>query len=197
MQQHETPEATFDKLEQVLKGYDFDLQEVVPLFADLLSVPLPEGRYASLRLTPQQQKQQTLDAVMMWLMEETERQPVLAVWEDKREATRKHLMGKLRTLFEYHVGDHVYVYKPGSKFDPMWKGPFRVLKVEGSVCTIRDGADLHTHYLYNLKPAYLQEEDQFDYWVQCDSCDKWRLISKDYQASLKEKSFFCDGLAPY
>jgi predicted ATPase len=35
-----------------------------------------------LNLTPQQQRQQTHDALAAWLMEETERQAVLAVWED-------------------------------------------------------------------------------------------------------------------
>jgi predicted ATPase len=55
---------------------------VVLLFADLLSVPLPEGRYRPLLLTPQHQRQQTLNALVVWLLAEAERQPVLAVWED-------------------------------------------------------------------------------------------------------------------
>jgi class 3 adenylate cyclase len=58
------------------------LGEVVPLLAALLSVPLPEGRYPSLLLSPQQQRQRTLDALVTWLLAEAERQPVLAVWED-------------------------------------------------------------------------------------------------------------------
>ena len=53
----------------------------MPLFAALLSVPLPE-RYPALRLTPQQQKQKTQEALVAWLLEEAERQPVLVVWED-------------------------------------------------------------------------------------------------------------------
>jgi predicted ATPase len=55
---------------------------MVPLFAALLSVSVPEGRYPRLDLTPQQQKQQTYDALAAWLVEESERQAVLAVWED-------------------------------------------------------------------------------------------------------------------
>ena len=57
-------------------------EEVIPLLAALLSVPLPEGRYPALTLTPQQQRQQTLDALVAWLVEEAERRPVLAVYED-------------------------------------------------------------------------------------------------------------------
>ena len=52
------------------------------MLAALLAVPLPEGSYAALTLTPQQQRQQTLDALVAWLLAEAERQPVLAVYED-------------------------------------------------------------------------------------------------------------------
>jgi len=58
------------------------LEEVVPLFAVLLSVPLPEGAYPTLSLTPQQQRQHTHDALLAWLWEEARRQPLLMVCED-------------------------------------------------------------------------------------------------------------------
>jgi class 3 adenylate cyclase len=80
-QRDETPEAKFDKLERVLRTYRLPLEDVVPLFAALLSVPLPE-RYPPLNLTPQRQRQKTQEALVAWLLEEAERQPVLAVWED-------------------------------------------------------------------------------------------------------------------
>jgi TOMM system kinase/cyclase fusion protein len=80
-QRDETPEAKFDTLERVLRTYRLPLEEVVPLFAALLSVPLPEP-YPPLNLTPQRQRQKTHEALVAWLLEEAERQPVLAVWED-------------------------------------------------------------------------------------------------------------------
>jgi predicted ATPase len=54
----------------------------VPLFAELMSVPLPEGRYAPLELSAKQQREQTLDALVGWLVEMAERTPVLNLWED-------------------------------------------------------------------------------------------------------------------
>ena len=54
----------------------------MPLFAALLSVPLPEGAYPPLALTPQQQRQHTHDALLTWLWEDAQQQPVLMVWED-------------------------------------------------------------------------------------------------------------------
>ncbi len=78
----ELPAARLEKLERVLAAYRFPLAETLLLFAALLSVAVPEGRYPPLGLTPHQQRQQTHDALAAWLMEETERQAVLAVWED-------------------------------------------------------------------------------------------------------------------
>src|SRR5262249_5985276 len=66
---------------QALRPYPFSLPEVVPLFAALLAVPLPAS-YLPLRLTPQRQKQKTLDALLTWLLALTEQTPVRFVVED-------------------------------------------------------------------------------------------------------------------
>jgi predicted ATPase/class 3 adenylate cyclase len=78
----DTPTEKLDKMEETLRTTSLPLKEVVPLFAALLSLPLPEGRYPPLGLTPQQEKQQTHDALVAWLLEEAERQPMLVVYED-------------------------------------------------------------------------------------------------------------------
>jgi predicted ATPase len=82
VQRDDTPAAKLDRLERALRTYSPPLEDIVPLFAALLAVPLPEARYPAVRLTPQQQKQQTYDALVAWMLEEAERQPVLVVWED-------------------------------------------------------------------------------------------------------------------
>jgi class 3 adenylate cyclase/tetratricopeptide (TPR) repeat protein len=81
LDREDTPAAKMDKLEQRLQQYSLPLDETVPLVAALLSVPL-QGRYALPPLTPQQHKQQTLDALVAWLVDEVERQPLLLVWEN-------------------------------------------------------------------------------------------------------------------
>jgi class 3 adenylate cyclase/predicted ATPase len=77
----DTPQDKVAKLERALGTYRLPQAEVVPLLAVLLSLPHPQ-RYAVLSLSPQQQRQKTHEALVAWLLEETERQPVLAVWED-------------------------------------------------------------------------------------------------------------------
>jgi predicted ATPase len=75
------PEERVRTLEAVLTAAGLALPEVVPLLAALLSLPLP-ARYAPLSLTPQQQKQKTLDVLCTWLLTEARRQPVLFIVED-------------------------------------------------------------------------------------------------------------------
>ena len=72
----------FEQLEQALQRYRLPRTESVPLFAALLSIPLPAERYPALNLSPQHQKQRTQEALMACLLEEAERRPVLVVLED-------------------------------------------------------------------------------------------------------------------
>ena len=72
-----------EKLEAGLAGFKtLPLSESVRLFADLMSVPVPEDRYPRLSMTAQQQRDATLDAIVAWLIELAERTPVLMAWED-------------------------------------------------------------------------------------------------------------------
>jgi class 3 adenylate cyclase/tetratricopeptide (TPR) repeat protein len=76
-----TAEGTLTRLEQALQTSGLPLAEGVPLLATLLSLPLPE-RYPPLTLTPQRQRQQTMEMLVRWLLAEAMQQPTLVVWED-------------------------------------------------------------------------------------------------------------------
>lgn len=80
--QEDTPEQRLEKLERALSQYRLSLDEAVPLFAPLMSIQLPEGRYPPLKWTPQRQRQKTLEAIVVMLLEQAERQPVLFILED-------------------------------------------------------------------------------------------------------------------
>ena len=81
LRQDDTPEDKLRKLEEAVRPSPLPLAEVVPLFAALLSVPLPAS-YPPLTLTPQRQKQKTLEALLTWLLALTEQQPGLFIVED-------------------------------------------------------------------------------------------------------------------
>jgi class 3 adenylate cyclase/predicted ATPase len=114
------PATRLAKLEAGLQPYDLPLAEVVPLFAGLLSVPLPAERYMALTLSPQQQKQQTLDALVAWMVAEAERHPVLVAWEDLHWAdpTTLEVLGLVIEQAPTVPMLHVLTYRP--EFSPPW-----------------------------------------------------------------------------
>jgi class 3 adenylate cyclase/predicted ATPase len=77
----DTPADKLERLEAAMDRYGFDPPRTVPLFAALLSLPLPE-RYPPLTIAPERQKQRTLEALVAWVRAEAARQPTLLIVED-------------------------------------------------------------------------------------------------------------------
>ncbi len=115
----DAPGTKLAKLEQALKKTHLPLEESVPLVATLLSVPL-ENRYPEPTLSPQQQRQQTLDTLVAWLMEASEQQPVLAVWEDVHWAdpSTLEIVGLVLEQTPTVSMLHVLTFRP--EFTPPW-----------------------------------------------------------------------------
>ena len=119
-QREDPAETKLAKLEQRLASARQPLEESVPLIAALLSLPLPETRYPVLTLTPAQQRQQTQDTLVAWMLAEAERQPVLAVWEDLHWAdpSTLELLGLLIDQTPTAPMMNVLVFRP--ELSPPW-----------------------------------------------------------------------------
>src|SRR5258706_10150329 len=78
----DTQDQQLGKLEQMLSQYRLPVEESVPLLAPLLALSLPENRYPLLNLSPQRQRQKTLETLVAILQELAEHQPVLFILED-------------------------------------------------------------------------------------------------------------------
>jgi predicted ATPase len=119
-EREDAPDVKLAKVEWGLAPYALPEENVVPLVAALLSVPLPEGRYPALLLSLQQQRQQTLDALNAWLLAEAERQPLLVLWEDLHWAdpTMLELLGLVVEQAPTAALLHVLTFRP--EFMPPW-----------------------------------------------------------------------------
>jgi TOMM system kinase/cyclase fusion protein len=80
-EREDSPPQKLRKLEGYLVQYGLPLAEAVPLLAALLSLPLTED-YAPLTVSPEQQKQRTLQTFLTILLRIASQQPVLFVMED-------------------------------------------------------------------------------------------------------------------
>jgi class 3 adenylate cyclase/tetratricopeptide (TPR) repeat protein len=81
LDREQAPERRLGALEALVARSTDRLDEVVPLFAALLSIPTGE-RYPPLDLSPPRQKQRTLEALVDHLAALAAREPVLALFED-------------------------------------------------------------------------------------------------------------------
>ncbi len=117
----DTATERLEKLNALLAEGTNDLPATVPLFADLLGIPIGE-RYPPLELTPQKRKEKTLQAQVAQIEGLAARQPVLMVWEDVHwsdPTTRESLdliierVATLRVLV-------IITFRP--EFTPPWIG---------------------------------------------------------------------------
>jgi predicted ATPase len=74
-------EEKLERLERLLQERRLPLSETVPLMAGLLSLPLPD-RYAPLTLSPERQKQKTLEAVLALCLAMATDRPLLLSFEN-------------------------------------------------------------------------------------------------------------------
>jgi class 3 adenylate cyclase/DNA-binding winged helix-turn-helix (wHTH) protein/tetratricopeptide (TPR) repeat protein len=77
-----SPADHVKQLERFWQQYRLDLQDSLPLITALLNLSLPPERYPPLQLSPEQQRQRTLETLVTLLVALTEAQPVLLVMED-------------------------------------------------------------------------------------------------------------------
>ncbi len=119
-EREDTLDLKLAKLERRLQLSSLPVENMAPLFAALLSVPFPEGRYPALNMSPQQQRQQTLEALNAWLFAEAERQPLLVLWEDLHWAdpTTLQLLGLVAERVSTGALLSVLTFRP--EFLPPW-----------------------------------------------------------------------------
>jgi class 3 adenylate cyclase/predicted ATPase len=106
------------KLERALALYD--LREALPLFTAVFSLPTP-AQYPPLTLTPQKQKERTLQVLLQLLMAQAERQATVFVWEDVHWAdpSSLELLGLLVEQLPTTKLLLVLTFRP--EFTPPWK----------------------------------------------------------------------------
>ena len=116
----DTVEKKIEKLEALLQEQSMPLAEVMPLYAELLSLPLPELPYAALDLNAKQKREATLDALVAWLLEMAEHTPILYIWEDLHWAdpTTLELLGLFIEQSPTVSMINVLTYRP--EFVPPW-----------------------------------------------------------------------------
>jgi class 3 adenylate cyclase/predicted ATPase len=124
----ESPQSKLEKLQQMLARYRFPQADTVPLLAALLSLPPPENALP-ITLSPQKQKQKTQEALLAWLVEETERQAAYCTWEDLHWADPSLLEFLTLFLDQVPTTQVLAVLTVRPEFAPPWRPRFHLTQL--------------------------------------------------------------------
>ena len=116
----DTPQQRLDKLVALLVQ-TFTPQQHAALFAEMLSV-LNDGRFTTLELTPQQRRQQTLEALTAQLEALSRSNPVLMIFEDTHWTDPTSLEVLSRTVDRLRTLGVLLIVTYRPEFDPPWIG---------------------------------------------------------------------------
>ena len=132
-EREESPEQKLRKLEGFVVQYGLPLAEAVPLFASLLSLPL-SADYAPLTVSPEQQKQKTLQAFLAIFLRIAAQQPVLFVMEDLHwvDPTTLELLSLLVDQGPTARILALWTFRPD--FSPPWTGRAHLTQVTLPAC---------------------------------------------------------------
>jgi TOMM system kinase/cyclase fusion protein len=137
----ESSQQKLRKLEGFAVQYGLPLAETVPLFAALLSLPLTVD-YAPLSITPEQQKQRTLHALLTILLRIAAQQPVLFIMEDLHWVDPSTL--ELLTLLvdQGPTARILAVFTCRPDFSPPWTGRSHLTQVTLNRLPRRQAAEM-------------------------------------------------------
>ena len=117
----EPPEAKLDKLEKLLGLPTDRMNEVAPLMASMLSVPVG-SRYPPLNLSPAQQRRQTFTALLDQIEGLAKHKPLLMLFEDAHwaDATSLELLDLVIESVRRLPALLLITFRP--EFEAPWKG---------------------------------------------------------------------------
>jgi class 3 adenylate cyclase/predicted ATPase len=139
----DSPAQKLANLEGFLVQSGLPLAETIPLFANLLSIPL-SAEYASPDTTPEQQKHQTMRALITVPLHRAEQQPVMFVAEDLHWVDPTTLDWLNMLVDEIHTARILAVFTARPDFRPPWRGRSNVTFLDTGRLPSEDVAEL-TH----------------------------------------------------
>ncbi len=150
----------------------YGMQESLPLFTALLSLPTP-AQYAPLNLTPQKQKERTLQALVQLLVAQAERQATVSVWEDLHWADPSSLEFLALLIDQIPTTKLLLVLTFRPEFTPSWKPRSHIShlvlnrlgkkQVEAMIEKVTEGKTLPTEVIEQIRiktdgvPLFVEE----------------------------------------
>jgi len=153
----DSPQDKLSKVEGFLVQYGLPLDETVPLFSTLLSIPLGDS-YSPLNLTPQQQKIKTLQMMLGILLKRASQQPVLFVVEDLHWADASSLEFLDMLVDQVPTVPILTILSFRSSFTPHWTGRSYMTSITLNRLTRGQVADMVKNIASKPLPDQIMEQ---------------------------------------
>jgi TOMM system kinase/cyclase fusion protein len=140
-----TPDDTaarkVEKLERSLMPMKFALDEAVPLIAEFLSLPGPEG-YRSPQLSPDLQRRKTIELLAAWILALAESQPLVLLAEDLHwfDPSSLELLG--RVVEQIPTARVLLVGTARPEFAAPWPVPWNATTLQLTRLTKREAREM-------------------------------------------------------
>jgi predicted ATPase/serine/threonine protein kinase len=149
--------ARFDRLVRHLEEYELAEPDVVPLFADTLSLPT-DARFPPLGLSPAREREETFRALRDWLRAHSSRRPVLFILEDLHwaDASTLEFLGKFLAEGSHDRILTMLTYRP--EFETPWPALAHQTRLALNRLTRRQVGDLMRNQAGRDLPEALVEQ---------------------------------------
>ncbi len=151
------PHDRFDRLLQRLEQYGLAQPAAVPLWAALLSLPIPP-RFPAIALSPVRQREETFRLLLEWLRSHAARQPVVFVLEDLHWADSSTLEFLSQFLAECQHDRVLAVLTFRPEFQPPWPALPHQTTLALTRLTRRQVADLIRNKVGSNPPDVMIEQ---------------------------------------
>ncbi|WP_455204693.1 adenylate/guanylate cyclase domain-containing protein [Kaarinaea lacus] len=145
-----THEEKVTELETVFGRYGLNTQELVPIFAEILAITIPEDRYPVVGFTPVQKKQKTLETFLTLGMSMAMQKPVVIIAEDLHwfDPTTLDLLGMF--IDQVPTANIFLLLTYRMEFTPPWTPRSHITQISVNRLT-RDQTAIMVKWLANNK----------------------------------------------
>ncbi len=156
--ERDTPEERVAKLERGLGYSGLPTEEILPLIADFLGLPLPEN-LPPLALSPEGRRRRTLETIAVWCIALSQRQPLIMIAEDLHwwDPSSLEVMGMAMEQVPAARILLVVTFRP--EFEPPWPSASRWMHLPLQPLTHKH-IDAMASHIAGGKPLPLKVREQ-------------------------------------
>ncbi|MCZ6715068.1 MAG: AAA family ATPase, partial [Deltaproteobacteria bacterium] len=156
--ENDTPEERVGKLARGISYSGFPTEQILPLIADFLGLPLSEN-LPTLALSPEEQRKRTMGTLCLWSLALAQRQPLIMIGDDLHGFDPSSLEVGGMTIEQVPAAPILFVATFRPEFEPPWPSSSRLMHLPLQPLTQKQVETMARH-LAGGKPLPIKVREQ-------------------------------------